>query len=655
MSNKPIIPNIPNQKDYKNLTPFDLVLIQRFPFIEEDFDGINLYGILSKIKESLNNVIANEQIVTENQENVYNSFVDLHNFVEDYFNNLDVQEEINNKLDEMAESGVLQEIITLYLNSKAFFGFNTINDLKQATNLINGSYAKTLGYYVLNDNGGAFYKIRNITNDDIVDNATIIPLYDNNLIAELITNNANVKQFGAKGDGQTDDQLPIQNAINYVINRGGGTVYFPNGEYLINSSLLINTDKGLKITGNGERYTNKNSTLIFNCENSFNIQTPSYNFHIENINITNLLSVANYRTKLINLLSGGYFARSIFKNLTISNYYEAFNLTTPSGNDFTDGCIFENINFRTVYYCFKAKHLEASEINCCSAEPYINNFIELEQSGGVSITNCIMRSLPNANTTPSVAILSHGTSQNGRNVFIRNCVSEDSDIFAILTTPNTIIENCRYTINRIPLKNPIILGQKSGSRARNTTIKNLIVNYEVETTLQNVLLVTENTDISYGDKNITIQLLQDSTLFVEGLPLTVLNNNDSRRVVQSKTTNLLTSYNNKRIFYGSSSLKNEVKAPDGSDWLLNDILFCYYNSTGHERHNHVIGYIYTQYGSTDFEWLPITLGIDKMSYYDAKNTYTGVSIGQMSFDTTNNKPIWWNGTHWSYSDGTEII
>lgn len=110
------IPKIPNQKDYKNLTPFDLALIQRFPFIEEDFDAINLYGIISKIKDYLNQLIANEQIVTENQKNVYNSFVDLHNYVEDYFTNLDVQEEINNKLDEMAQNGVLSEIIKFQNN-----------------------------------------------------------------------------------------------------------------------------------------------------------------------------------------------------------------------------------------------------------------------------------------------------------------------------------------------------------------------------------------------------------------------------------------------------------------------------------------------------------------------------------------------------------
>ena len=41
-------------------------------------------------------------------------FVELKDYVDTYFENLDVQEEINNKLDEMAESGVLEQIITEY-------------------------------------------------------------------------------------------------------------------------------------------------------------------------------------------------------------------------------------------------------------------------------------------------------------------------------------------------------------------------------------------------------------------------------------------------------------------------------------------------------------------------------------------------------------
>lgn len=41
----------------------------------------------------------------------------------------------------------------------------------------------------------------------------------------------NVKDFGVKGDGVTDDAPAIQAVLDYVMDHGGGTVYFPNGKY----------------------------------------------------------------------------------------------------------------------------------------------------------------------------------------------------------------------------------------------------------------------------------------------------------------------------------------------------------------------------------------------------------------------------------------
>lgn len=41
----------------------------------------------------------------------------------------------------------------------------------------------------------------------------------------------NVKDFGAEGDGKTDDTQAIQQALDYLIDHGGGTLYFPNGHY----------------------------------------------------------------------------------------------------------------------------------------------------------------------------------------------------------------------------------------------------------------------------------------------------------------------------------------------------------------------------------------------------------------------------------------
>ena len=49
------------------------------------------------------------------------------------------------------------------------------------------------------------------------------------------SNSINVKEFGAKGNGISDDTLSIQAAINALAAAGGGTLQVPSGTYLLNS------------------------------------------------------------------------------------------------------------------------------------------------------------------------------------------------------------------------------------------------------------------------------------------------------------------------------------------------------------------------------------------------------------------------------------
>lgn len=168
--------------NYKKLTPFKWFVLENFPFIEADFDAITDWQLLCKLGEEINKIIDSTNILGTQVET-------LTDFVSNYFDNLDVQEEINNKLDEMAEGGQLEEIIAEYLQMAGLLCYNTVNDMKNATNLINGSFAKTFGKTTYNDGLGEFYKIREILNTDVVDNINIIALTNyNNLIAELIPN-----------------------------------------------------------------------------------------------------------------------------------------------------------------------------------------------------------------------------------------------------------------------------------------------------------------------------------------------------------------------------------------------------------------------------------------------------------------------------------
>ena len=189
--------------------------------------------------------------------------------IQEYLQNLDLQDEVDNKLDEMAESGQLQEIIADYLNSKAVFGFDNVASLKEATNLINGSYAETYGYYAKNDNGKALYKIRNVTNEDVVDDMIIIALNDESLVAELICDEYNLASLGAT------DEIDISSKLQeFMDNKGDNiTIYVPEGTYLLN---IILKNKNMKIYGKGtikgsiEQNTSFTGTSIPDCFNEIN-------------------------------------------------------------------------------------------------------------------------------------------------------------------------------------------------------------------------------------------------------------------------------------------------------------------------------------------------------------------------------------------------
>lgn len=121
-------------------------------------------------------------------------------------------------------------------------GFDTVADMQSSTNLVNGSYARTLGYHAKNDGGSATYKIRNVTNDDVIDGASIIEMNDssNQLVAELIlTDPINIKTFGAYGDDTHDDTQAIQKAINFAFDKNVNSVFIPSGTYKTTNPIYL--------------------------------------------------------------------------------------------------------------------------------------------------------------------------------------------------------------------------------------------------------------------------------------------------------------------------------------------------------------------------------------------------------------------------------
>lgn len=170
--------------DLENLKPFKFWSMTNFPFISDDFDQMTYYEILCKIVEYLDKQII--PLCNNQNENIIALSNQVAN-LQTWFDNLDVTEEVNAKLDEMAESGELEDIIAQYLNLAGIFGFDKVSDMKAGTNYIVGSICRTLGKDSYLDGKGSFYRVRQLTSGDVIDEINIIALTNfPTLIAEKI-------------------------------------------------------------------------------------------------------------------------------------------------------------------------------------------------------------------------------------------------------------------------------------------------------------------------------------------------------------------------------------------------------------------------------------------------------------------------------------
>lgn len=150
-------------------------------------------------------------------EESYSISVDATNV--DMSNGKDLQDTVGN-IDIDEDGNIASQLDNLNNNvndlnndiKKKVYYFNTIADMKAAS-LKDNDMVITLGYYEPNDGGGAEYKI---VNGQYTDDGGSYHKINNNLFAELILKDVTKPEiFGAKRDGQTDDSIAFQNAVNY--------------------------------------------------------------------------------------------------------------------------------------------------------------------------------------------------------------------------------------------------------------------------------------------------------------------------------------------------------------------------------------------------------------------------------------------------------
>jgi len=144
-----------------------------------------------------------------------------------------------------------------------------------------------------------------------------------------------VKDFGAKGDGTTNDATAIQNAVNAV---GSGTLYFPPGTYQINSTITLND--GMILHGASQ------VAVILNCPANVTLfdwnptgSNDRRGFHIWDMTLQSDLCIQINRTA--NLVDFGV-GDSAFVGGSIKRC-RFYNITTNAGSAIVASKMFDTV------------------------------------------------------------------------------------------------------------------------------------------------------------------------------------------------------------------------------------------------------------------------------------------------------------------------
>lgn len=125
----------------------------------------------------------------------------------------------------------------------------------------------------------------------------------------------NVLDYGAQGDGQTDDATAVQSAINAALHKGG-TVYFPAGTYVIGKTLVCDENAAaftLCGAGGGMQGNTTPSVLLYTGSAggpSGGLLTFNSSFGFEVCHLAFNYNNAAFRGDLINIDGGPHAADS---------------------------------------------------------------------------------------------------------------------------------------------------------------------------------------------------------------------------------------------------------------------------------------------------------------------------------------------------------
>ena len=201
----------------------------------------------------------------------------------------------------------------------------------------------------------------------------------NRSVQDKLQESVSVKDFGAVGDGVTDDTVAIQAACTA---NPGKTIFFPQGNYLVSSTIDL-TGLRVRFAGDGTAYgVNRGSKVIFTASSGdlFNCE-QNYYFVVRDMGFDgdpNGTQATTNRCFVINTIT-----HILFENVTITGFNDAI------VQDPTSGIIFHlTLNQCNINDCYYALYINRSCHLITITNSFISNNgygIRVKDSANVSI------------------------------------------------------------------------------------------------------------------------------------------------------------------------------------------------------------------------------------------------------------------------------
>lgn len=280
----------------------------------------------------------------------------------------DVGESVANWLDEHPEATTT---VDYRITQKVF---ETVADMVADTMLEVGDKCKTLGYYTVNDGGGANYIIKESTGG--ISEECI------NGVAELLIDDIlNIRQVGAKGDGSED--------VGALINRytDDYNILIPLGKFLVTTPIVLQNsllgELSSVFTPSASDRVNY-STLVYGLTASgANLIT----MEAANKIITNLVVImenSNSVTAIYDNASGG---TTEIRNILIGNLRDGTGVRANHSVSTSRACFIENVNVMGDGYSNSMGFLFESTANDCKIENCLAKAVKI----GIRLNSSLLR------------------------------------------------------------------------------------------------------------------------------------------------------------------------------------------------------------------------------------------------------------------------